>query len=200
VRLLARALRSTRASHPFTTQAIVVLPDHLHTIRTLPHDDADFSLRWELVKKRFTKQLNLDVGSERPKALWQARFWEHLIRDERDLAFHLDYVHYNPVKHGYAECAHDWTYSTFPRYVRDGRYSPDWGDNGHPPDVFPHSVMPSRPRERVRPTGPAANDRRRRPDVRSTAGAVRVAISIRCSSRVAAPRRPREARPAYWPE
>lgn len=113
VRLLARALRSTRASHPFTTQAIVVLPDHLHTILTLPHDDADFSLRWELVKKRFTKQLNLDVGSERPKALWQARFWEHLIRDERDLAFHLDYVHYKPVKHGYAERAHDRTYSTF---------------------------------------------------------------------------------------
>jgi putative transposase len=126
VRMLGDAWRRTRASHAFTSLAIAVMPDHLHCIWTLPPGDADFSLRWELIKKRFAD--NLRCGSEQaPKAIWQPRFWEHLIRDDDDLTRHLDYVHYNPVKHGHAATPAAWPYSSFERYVRAGRYAPDWG-------------------------------------------------------------------------
>jgi putative transposase len=118
---LGNALRRVRAGHPFETQAIVVLPDHLHCIWQLPPGDSDFSLRWQLVKKHFANNLHTK------RRIWQPRFWEHLIRDEDDMDRHMDYIHYNPVKHGLAATPAEWPHSSFMRLVRVGMYPLDWG-------------------------------------------------------------------------
>ena len=88
-------------------------------------DDADFSLRWQLVKKRFTAKLRAASPRTSRRTIWQPRFWDHLIRNEADFGRHLDYLHYNPVKHGFAAIPGDWPHSTFLRYVRRGVYTPD---------------------------------------------------------------------------
>ena len=131
---LRQAFRETHRDHPFETDAIVVLPDHLHAVWTLPGGDTDFSLRWSLIKARFSRSIetgervSLSRQRRRERGLWQRRFWEHCIRDEDDLAAHIDYIHANPVKHGYAARAIDWRWSSFHRYVRDGRLPSDWSD------------------------------------------------------------------------
>lgn len=132
---LRQALAEVRGMQSFKTIAWVLLPDHLHTIWQLPKHDADFSLRWSLIKQRVTRQC-VDEASEatltrsrqtrREGTFWQRRFWEHMIRDETDLRHHVDYIHYNPVKHGYVPRVADWPYSTFHRYVSDGVYPKDW--------------------------------------------------------------------------
>ena len=142
---LRHAILEVKSSMPFENIAWVLLPDHLHTIWQLPEGDADFSARWSSIKRRVTQQLN-DLPSpsnnrsrlrRREGTLWQRRFWEHLIRDESDLERHIDYIHYNPVKHAYVSKVADWPYSTFHRYVRDGIYPEDWAfDDTYPPDQF----------------------------------------------------------------
>jgi putative transposase len=127
--------------------AVVVLPDHIHAIWTLPPRDPDFSTRWMLVKSAFSRrcaQTN-EVAApgnsrarRREQAIWQRRFWEHHIRDERDFASHVDHIHYNPVKHGYVSAAKDWPYSSFHRYVRLGLCLLDWGAAA--PPSFPERV------------------------------------------------------------
>jgi putative transposase len=125
------AFRAARRARPFSIDAIVILPDHLHAILTLPANDADFSGRWRRIKGHFSGAL-LEAGvhlKRRPNgdlALWQRRFWEHTIRDENDFARHVDYVHFNPVKHGLASRVRDWPFSSFHRYVRDGLLPDDW--------------------------------------------------------------------------
>ena len=126
VELLRSAFRSVRHTRPFEMDAMVVMPDHLHCIWTLPRDDADFSTRWRLIKTWFTKHHEPD---QRAQAIWQPRYWEHQIRDEDDLARHVDYIHYNPVKHGLAASPMEWPHSSFRRYVAAGIYSADWGEN-----------------------------------------------------------------------
>ena len=131
--LLRAAFSIVRAARPFTLDAIVVLPDHLHCLWTLPPDDADFSTRWRLIKSRLAR--GLPVGERRSqrriakqeRGIWQRRFWEHVIRDERDLRQHVDYIHYNPVKHGHAARPAEWPHSSFHRYVQRGVYTADWG-------------------------------------------------------------------------
>ena len=122
--------------HDFETVASVLLPDHLHMIWQLPENDADFSLRWSLIKQRVSRQCADEVSratlsqsriKRKEGAFWQRRFWEHMIRDDTDLHHHVDYIHYNPVKHGYAKRVADWPYSSFHRYVHDGVYPKDWG-------------------------------------------------------------------------
>ena len=135
VDVLRNAFRSVRQSRPFEIDAIVVMPDHLHCIWTLPPDDADFSTRWRLIKTWFSKHcpdaLRCTPDAARLKkgeqAIWQHRYWEHQIRDETDFARHVDYIHYNPVKHGLARSPLDWPYSSFNRYVKAGVYASDWG-------------------------------------------------------------------------
>ncbi|MBK1709180.1 MULTISPECIES: transposase [Marichromatium] len=129
---LRRALRMGMARRPFQIDALVVLPDHLHTIWRLPEGDADFSTRWMHIKRCFSTALDSQPTSPsrqrcRETGVWQRRFWEHLIRDERDWRRHMDYVHGNPVKHGYCAAPRDWPYSSFRRCVRAGLYGPDWG-------------------------------------------------------------------------
>jgi putative transposase len=128
---LRAAFRAGRRERPFTIDAIVILPDHLHAIFTLPDGDADFSGRWRRIKGHFSSQM-ISAGAFTKRhsnddfALWQRRFWEHTIRDEEDFARHVDYIHFNPVKHGLVTRVHDWPYSSFHRYVRQGLLPVDW--------------------------------------------------------------------------
>ena len=130
---LRAACRYVRRRHPFAIDAIVVLPDHLHAIWTLPQGDADYSTRWRLLKSAFSRRLPSieTISSSRAaraeRGLWQRRFWEHTLRDERDFAAHADYIHFNPVKHGYVSRVIDWPYSSFRAMVRSGVYPRDWG-------------------------------------------------------------------------
>ena len=104
----------------------MVLPDHLHAVMTLPPGDADFALRWRLIKTWYAKHR----PGGRDGHVWQKRYWEHLIRDDRDLANHIDYIHYNPLKHGYVERPVDWPWSSLSRFVRRGDLPEDWGAAG----------------------------------------------------------------------
>ena len=135
-RCLRDAFTSTAVRWPFEIRAIVLLPDHLHTIWTLPDRDHDFSRRWAYLKKTFTQSWLNEGGSEQPisasrrknrrRGVWQRRFWEHTVRDETDFQRHCDYIHHNPVKHGLATCPHAWAHSSFNRCVREGYYEADW--------------------------------------------------------------------------
>lgn len=129
---LREAFRRTRERRPFTVDAIVVLPDHLHALWTLPPDDGDFAMRWQTIKTHFTQVLHasgLSIPRHRNKepAVWQRRYWEHVIRDDEDRQRHLDYIHFNPVKHGHVRRVVDWPYSSFHRWVRQGVVTADWG-------------------------------------------------------------------------
>jgi putative transposase len=129
---LRAAFRETRCGHPFVTDAIVVLPDHLHAIWTLPDGDADFASRWRLIKAWFSRHVvaSEEVSRSRTirgeRGIWQRRFWEHTIRDERDYERHVDYIHFNPVKHGHVARVSDWPYSSFHRFVGRGIYPVHW--------------------------------------------------------------------------
>jgi putative transposase len=132
VTALRAAFRTTRSERPFAIDAIVVLPDHLHTIMTLPPDDPDFSGRWRQIKSLFTRSVvaagaTINRNQKGEYELWQRRFWEHTVRDETDFARHVDYIHYNPVKHGLVSRACDWPHSSFHGYVRQGILPQDWG-------------------------------------------------------------------------
>lgn len=138
VATLRQSVAEVRRQMPFSIDAWVVLPEHMHAIWTLPLDDFDFSTRWGKIKAGFTRQCDQPhtSASRHDAGLWQPRFWEHLIRDDADLVTHMDYVHYNPVKHGHSARVIDWPYSSFHRCVRRGIYPADWGDNepDFPPD------------------------------------------------------------------
>lgn len=125
VGLLREAFRTVRAQRPFTIEAIVILPDHLHTLWTLPDGDTGYSGRWRAIKSRFTHRLRqsgipLACDHRGEYALWQRRFWEHTIRDDADFQHHVDYIHWNPVKQGLTRHVAEWPYSSFHRYVRIG--------------------------------------------------------------------------------
>jgi putative transposase len=136
---LRNTVRNVKQDHPFDILAWVVLPDHLHAIWSLPENDDDFAMRWMLIKSGFSRCIPKDewIGlarrRKRERAIWQHRFWEHLITDEDDLRRHMDYVHINPVKHGHAARASDWPHSSIHRYIRQGSMTQDWAaelDNG----------------------------------------------------------------------
>jgi putative transposase len=124
--LLRKAFVSARAKSPFSIDAIVVLPEHLHAVWTLPEGDDDYPGRWRAIKALFTREWRKRVGAAF-KSPWQSRYWEHTIRDEKDFARHIDYVHFNPVKHGHVDKVIDWPYSSFHRYVEAQIYTRDWG-------------------------------------------------------------------------
>lgn len=133
---LRRIINKVKNNHPFILDALVVLPDHLHAIWTLPIGDNNFSKRWMLIKAGFSRQLpkNERINKSRVKkgerGIWQWRYWEHLIRDEDDYEKHINYIHYNPVKHGYVKRAVDWQYSTVHDYVEKGVVMADCGCSG----------------------------------------------------------------------
>ena len=125
---LGAAFRQCRAAHPFETLAIAVLPVHLHCVWTLPEGDADHAIRWSLIKRGFTRRQHHEgpTPSRARKGVWQTRYREHTVRDELDLQRHIDYIHFNPVKHGHARRAVDWPHSSFRRYVQQGWLAADW--------------------------------------------------------------------------
>ncbi|HEC20372.1 MAG TPA: transposase [Gammaproteobacteria bacterium] len=130
------AIEKTRQQYPFKIDAWVLMPDHLHCVWTLPKGDANFSVRWGKIKRyvsiacrdhyTYNGQLSISKKKHRESTVWQRRFWEHQIRDQEDFHRHIDYIHYNPVKHGLCEAPIQWPYSTFQRYVREGKYPWDW--------------------------------------------------------------------------
>ena len=134
---LRAAIEMARDRRPFEMPAIVLLPDHLHALWSLPPGDADYSTRWRRIKERFTADYLAQGGSEGPssasrrnrgeRGVWQRRFWEHAIKDENDFERHFDYIHYNPVKHRLVDCPRQWPYSTFSRWSAAGVYGPRWG-------------------------------------------------------------------------
>ena len=128
VHLYRQAIASVQQKHPFDIEAEVILPDHLHVIWALPEGDSDFSTRWMLIKSFVTRTLG-----KREKKIWQNRFWEHTIRDDRDYDAHIDYIHFNPVQHGYVKAAADWPYSSFKSFVDREIYTIDWGSDVPPP-------------------------------------------------------------------
>lgn len=137
VRLLGQVLREMKARWPFQMNALVLLPDHLHAIWSLRASDFDYSIRWAWLKKEFTRRY-LDAGGNeqrtsmsrqqnRRRGVWQRRFWEHTILNDGDFDAHFDYVHWNPVKHGYVKTPAEWPHSTFHRWVNAGVYDASWG-------------------------------------------------------------------------
>jgi putative transposase len=124
---LRGSFTSVSVKRPFVVDAVVVLHDHLHCIWRLPDGDEDFSTRWRLIRRHFSLTIDTPLTKRGEKLVWQRRFWEHLIRDEEDWRRHLDYIHYNPVKHGYVRSPRDWPSSSFHRAVKQGWYLEDWG-------------------------------------------------------------------------
>ena len=131
------SIRLVQQQYPFEIIAWVQLPDHIHCIWQMPENDADYSMRWSQIKRLTTQacphyhlttdELNLSEVKRNERGIWQRRFLEHQIRNESDFIKHMDYIHYNPIKHGLVERVTDWEYSSFHRCVRQGFYSEDWG-------------------------------------------------------------------------
>jgi putative transposase len=130
---LRTSVSQVKLTHPFIIHAWVVMPEHLHCVIELPVGDADFATRWRRIKTLFSQSIPVTerrsaVRMKRgERGIWQRRYWEHLIRDEADFVAHMDYCHYNPVKHGWVNSVVHWPYSTFHRCVKEGIYPPDWG-------------------------------------------------------------------------
>ncbi len=144
---LRLAMERERAKRTFEIIAFVLLPDHLHTIWTLPIGDSNYSLRWAKIKEDFTRAYLAEGGVEgncsqsrqqrRERGIWQQRYWEHNCRDEDDLKRCVDYIHWNPVKHKLVSCVRDYPWSSFHKYVTLGEYEVDWGGENPCPRFSP---------------------------------------------------------------
>ena len=130
--ILREAVAAVKTAHPFAINAMVILPDHLHAVWTLPPDDAGYALRWRLIKTRFSRAMPRIEGrshsrmAKGERGIWQRRYWEHEIRDAIDMQRHMDYIHINPLKHGYVAHAADWPYSSIHRFIERGDLPRDW--------------------------------------------------------------------------
>ncbi len=144
--ILRRSIRKVQKKRPFEIVAIVLLSEHIHTVWTLPPGDPDFSIRWAQIKESFTRLRLASDGLEgsvatsrtlhRERGVWQRRFWEHLCRDEADLKRCVDYLHWNPVKHGLVRSVREYPWSSFHRFVRAGEYDLEWGRTDPCPEAL----------------------------------------------------------------
>ena len=131
---LRAAVRHAMANRAFEIVAMVVLPDHLHMLMALPAGEADDASRWSAIKSMFsrrvpkTRDIRHSLARKRERGIWQRRFYEHCMRDQEDLWSHINYIHYNPVKHGYVKRPMDWSFSSIHRFVRNGWLPAAWGD------------------------------------------------------------------------
>ena len=129
--ILRAAVAKVKIKYPFIIHGWVVLPDHLHCVIELPAGDCDFAVRWRLIKILFSKGLPADEYRSairihrKERGIWLRRYWEHVIRDQRDFENHMSYVHYNPVKHGLVDKVYDWPFSTFHQLTKRGVYPHD---------------------------------------------------------------------------
>ena len=132
--VLRRAFAEVKQKHPFDIVAVCILPEHLHLLMALPENDCNYPTRLRLIKTKFSKALpktetlTVSRSKKKERGIWQRRYWEHEIRNQQDLNAHIDYIHFNPVKHGYVNKVGDWPYSSFHRYVAQGILPPDWAD------------------------------------------------------------------------
>jgi putative transposase len=134
---LREGIQRARQTLPFKIEAWVLLPDHLHAVWTLPPEDNNYASRWAIIKRQVSNRCGRQCGgrellsrsrqNRKESGIWQRRFWEHQIRDDHDFQRHIDYLHWNPVKHGHVRQAADWPFSSFHRWVAQGIYPPDWG-------------------------------------------------------------------------
>ena len=129
---LRSAFHSCKQKTPFKILAIVIMPDHLHTVWKLPENDDNYTQRWQCIKSKFTRELKAKkvalIKNQRGEYnVWQRRYWEHTIQNEQDLIRHIDYIHYNPVKHGYVTSPSEWHYSSIHRFIEKGHLPKDWG-------------------------------------------------------------------------
>ena len=146
VSLLKEAFRSIKQRHPFTINAFVLLPEHQHCIWTLPENDKNYSMRWRQIKSHFSRSCGVEFKGQQmaahlhkgEQAIWQHRYWEHQIRDDEDFVRHVEYIHYNPVKHGLTKAPKLWPHSSFHRYVDQGKNHVDWGAENE--ITFDHDV------------------------------------------------------------
>ena len=137
ISLLKECFQDITIDLPFNVDAMVILPDHLHAIWTLPDNDDDYSLRWKRIKASFSSRykqyapshLSESLINKHEKGIWQRRFWEHFIRDQEDFNIHCNYIRYNPVKHGLVKCPSEWKQSTFKRFIEMGIYNSSWGES-----------------------------------------------------------------------
>jgi putative transposase len=127
VALLRTAFETIKHERPFAIDGAVILPDHLHCILRLPPGDADYPGLWREIKKRFSREVDARTNARNERLVWQRRYYEHAIRDDEDWRRHMDYLHYNPVKHGLVKRVTDWPWSSFHRAVERGWYTEDWG-------------------------------------------------------------------------
>ncbi|MFH1595998.1 MAG: transposase [Pseudomonadota bacterium] len=124
---LREAIIHCRKLYPFSVEAWVLLPDHLHCVWDLPESDSNYSRRWSIIKRKFTQAFG--NGKDRIGPFWQKRFWAHLITDDRDYEKHMDYIHFNPVKHSLVSMPGQWPWTSLHCLVEEGRYAPNWGTN-----------------------------------------------------------------------
>ena len=144
--MLHNAFQNVKTRFPFTVDAICLLPDHLHCIWTLPEGDSNYAIRWKEIKRMFSREYGRQFGypeirnqsrnNRQESTLWQRRYWEHTIRDEKDYLIHVEYIHYNPVKHGLVNRVADWEWSSFHRYVAMGMYDAAWGEKDNQTGKF----------------------------------------------------------------
>jgi putative transposase len=133
--LFWQTLRRVQAIHPFNLLAYVTLPEHFHWLLRVCDLGGNFSPVLQSVKRNYTINYKRAHGITSSLHLWQDRFWDHVIRDERDLERHFDYIHYNPVKHGYVRYPEDWAQSTYTHWMERGYYEPGWGHTGEPESI-----------------------------------------------------------------
>jgi putative transposase len=134
IEALRGAVQLVRAQRSFHIDAWVVMPDHLHCIWTLPPGDSDYSCRWQSIKARFSRAIPKEApaGRKGDRGVWQQRYWEHTIRDDQDYAAHMNYTHFNPVKHGFTNHPGEWPFSSFKHCVASGFYPADWAGIDEP--------------------------------------------------------------------
>jgi len=136
IEILRTAFRLVKKRYPFFVHAMVVLPDHFHCVLELPEGEYDFSIRFRLIKMYFSRALATQEPrsacreKRRERGIWQRRYWEHLVRDQQDFLNHINYIHWNPVKHQLVNSVFEWPYSSFHRYVSLGWYSANWAGTG----------------------------------------------------------------------
>ncbi|CAM3094186.1 REP-associated tyrosine transposase [Pseudoalteromonas distincta] len=142
IELLRRVYLRVVKKHPVKTIAIVIMPDHLHAIWQLPESDSNYAMRWRLIKSGFSRGLpptefcNISRIAKGERGIWQRRYWEHKIRDEGDLDNHINYIHYNPVKHKYVSKVSDWSFSSFHRYVNNSKLLSNWECDNNLNDIY----------------------------------------------------------------
>ena len=132
---LRLAFSKVQQRHSFYIDAIVIMPDHWHMIMSLPTNDMDYPKRISLIKSTFSRQIephetiSRSRRDKRERGIWQRRYWEHIILDSQDYEHHVNYIHFNPVKHGYVHKPSDWKYSSIHRFINKGILSKNWAWN-----------------------------------------------------------------------